>query len=845
MAAKSARKHSTFYNCTNCGRNLTMIRSRILLILSIILVATVACRSKPATREDKAVKSGKPVATAEQKIESLKLSPPGEGPKTRTIATSKPKDKKIIEEKATLPALPAPSILTQGPKEEPIEIPFTPKLISGAPSVEILIDASGSMAAPFGATNDNKIDLVKDALIEALLSLSDSQSDFPRNVALRVFGSRKPSDFEDCKDTKLLYPLGKPDIKRLVNKVNNINAMGMSPLSLSIESAKQDMKFTKGDRLLVIITDGSDNCDKSPAEAINLLVQSGQDWIVHIVGFDLSPKDQEIMSSLAAKGSGKLYLARTVDELFVALDQALNASLPYNLRLITEAGGLPLPVEFTVFKAGNKQVIRKDKSYGTKLLFLKPGGYDILVEYAGSAETKRPSKLLKGVEVTEQTKVEQTISFDLAGLGLTAIDPQGYTAPAAFKVFKSGSDEIVAEFESGTQRQVYFITPGKYDVSAELLSGEKGFVVSRANIVLESGKTVDEEYRFQKGTLVLSGATTQKTPLAFVFRAFSLDNPNELVASGALPQDGGSIELYPGKYNLILIGDDKHFPAAPRTKLSNVSIIAGETTTLAATFNMGMLNVMAVDAKSKSIPAIFTVYEENSDQPMGDDSSDGKQRAVFYLPPATYKIVAISTEGIAEPKPQVIKKGIILKGDKTESLDIKFNIGTLRLRGRNTKEQPLITEFIIYNSGTDEVASSAPPSEDWTSFPLMPGKYDINATHVVSSEIIQANIWLRSVDIQEAKIASLEAIFTDGQLKIMGRGPNNEIINCKFKIFKYGADREIIYGETGNDWKIFSINPGSYYMEASYNDQKQSVLLKKWVNIEIKENEVKEEILRF
>jgi hypothetical protein len=55
----------------------------------------------------------------------------------------------------------------------------------------------------------------------------------------------------------------------------------------------------------------------------------------------------------------------------------------------------------------------------------------------------------------------------------------------------------------------------------------------------------------------------------------------------------------------------------------------------------------------------------------------------------------------------------------------------------------------------------------------------------------------------------------------------------------------LISGDTGDDWQIFDIQPGNYYLEAGYVDPEASVLLKKWISFKVGENELREERLRF
>jgi hypothetical protein len=105
--------------------------------------------------------------------------------------------------------------------------------------------------------------------------------------------------------------------------------------------------------------------------------------------------------------------------------------------------------------------------------------------------------------------------------------------------------------------------------------------------------------------------------------------------------------------------------------------------------------------------------------------------------------------------------------------------------------------------------------------------------------------WLRNLKVEDGKTVSHEAIFTAGKIKVIGRGPNNKVISCAFRIFRYGSDRELISGTTSDDWEVFEIDPGKYYLEASYVDEDQAVTLKKWINVSVGDNEVVEQVLRF
>lgn len=728
------------------------------------------------------------------------------------------------------------------------QVPYAPQLVKGRTDIDILIDASGSMAAPFSTGAAAKLDLVRNALYDIILEMGRQQTDFPRNIAVRAFGNQSPAADANRQDTQLIIGMGAPDLSGIRGVLDILPAQGLSPLALALTEAANDFPPDTGaDRVIVLIADGADNTEGDPCAAVATRLEAGPvKTTVHVVAFDVSPNDLEQLQCIAEKGDGKFFLARNEGELRAALDQAINSTIPYNLKLLVQAGATPIPFSMTTTKGGTEQVVRRDKSFGSKLVLLPPGTYDFLVEYTDSPERKKPSKILKGVEILQTTKVEQTIAFDLGQLTLSATGGDGAPAAARYSIAKAGMADPIAEVESGMEPAVLFLTPGSYDITAELLESQiEGFILAEKGVVVESAAATERTFLFQKGSLSLKGITTQKEAIPFVFQAFKADRADLLVASGAMPAEGGTVLLAPGIYDIIVIGADPKMAAAPRTKISGVEIRAAGTTDIVAVFEMGTMKLAAVDGKGGKLPAQFVVRDQETQTEMARIVSESGDPVTLPIPPGTYDIVASSLKSILEPKPAVPVTGVVVTADKPAEQTIKFILGTIKLRGRNAKEQPINTQFTIYRAASDEIVTTAPPSGDWMVFDLAPGTYDALATNVASEEKPQPMIWLRDIRVGDGQTISHEAIFTAGKLKIIGRGPNNQIITCNFKVFQYGKDRELINGTTGQDWEVFEIQPGKYYLEAGYHDDAQSVLLKQWVNISVGENEVVEVVLRF
>lgn len=726
-------------------------------------------------------------------------------------------------------------------------MPYEPRLVTGRTNIEVILDASGSMGAPFSTTTQTKFDIARTALYDVILEMKPQQQDFPRNIAVRLFGSKQEASAADCQDTELVAGMGEPDLDGIRAALDKSVPKGTSPIAFTLSKALEDFPIaTAADRVIVLVADGSDNCEGDPCAAAAKLEEGETKTIVHVIAFDIAPDDQPKLECISKATDGQFFLARNDAELRAAMDQAINSTIPYNLKMSATAGGMPIPFKISVFKAGTNEVVRRGESIGTKLLSLPPGAYDVLVEYAESAETKKPSKILKGVEILATTKVEQAIEFDLVQITLSAQGTDGALVPAKFRFFKANTQDQVAQAETGAEAKTFFIAPGLYDIAADLAEAQpESFTVVENGIDVKPGVALDLAFKFQKGTLSLKGQTTQNDFIPFLFQIFKAGT-QQVVASGALPAEGGSVMMPPGTYDLLVVGEDPKMTASPRTKIADVSINSGETTDITAKFEMGTLTLSAVDGKGNRIPAEFSVIEQDSQLELAHAQSPSGTPVTVQIPPGTYRIVASSIKSILEPKPSVPVNDVVITAQQPVEQVIQFVLGTLRLRGRNAKEQPMRTEFTIYRAATDEVVAKAPPSGDWMIFDLAPGIYDALATDMTAtSDEMRPMIWIRDIKVEDGKTISHEAIFTAGKLKVIGRGPNNKIITCHFKVFKYGADRELINGVTGDDWEIFEIEPGKYYVEASWHDEEQSVTLKKWINVDVGENEIIELILRF
>ncbi|MDR1973061.1 MAG: VWA domain-containing protein [Bacteroidales bacterium] len=147
----------------------------------------------------------------------------------------------------------------------------------------IIYDASNSMNARW--QSDTKMKITKRLLIEML----DSLQNVPRlQMALRIYGHQSQYPPLDCHDTKLEVPFS-PDntnnIKKITNKIKNLVPKGATPIAYSLEQAVEDFPPCHNCRnIIILITDGIEECDGDPCEASLYLQKKGISLKPFIIG---------------------------------------------------------------------------------------------------------------------------------------------------------------------------------------------------------------------------------------------------------------------------------------------------------------------------------------------------------------------------------------------------------------------------------------------------------------------------------------------------------------------------------------------------------------------------------
>ena len=153
--------------------------------------------------------------------------------------------------------------------------------------IEFLFDASQSM---FGKWQSGaKIDVARKLMTQLLDSLRYIDN---IELALRVYGHLKQFPPQDCDDSRLEVPFSKGNISQMQQVLKTIIPKGTTPIARSLELCGNDFPQNSSRNIIILITDGIEECNGDPC-AISLALQKKGIFLKPFViglGLDLALK---------------------------------------------------------------------------------------------------------------------------------------------------------------------------------------------------------------------------------------------------------------------------------------------------------------------------------------------------------------------------------------------------------------------------------------------------------------------------------------------------------------------------------------------------------------------------
>lgn len=148
-----------------------------------------------------------------------------------------------------------------------------------------VFDASKSMVAKYD--NVTRMDGAKNLFYKFIDSLSKDKT---IQFALRMYGHTVKYPPGDCKDSKLIIPFSISNTALIKQKVKEASPTGITPIEHSLTEAANDFKDNKTNNIVILITDGIEECGGDPCKARQKLIEKGIVFKPFIIGIGLSPE---------------------------------------------------------------------------------------------------------------------------------------------------------------------------------------------------------------------------------------------------------------------------------------------------------------------------------------------------------------------------------------------------------------------------------------------------------------------------------------------------------------------------------------------------------------------------
>lgn len=212
-----------------------------------------------------------------------------------------------------------------------------PALADDPVKVLLLLDVSGSMNEKL-SSGGTKLAAAKASLKQVADSLPPGTQ-----VGLRVYGSKikepKEENPKACQDTELVMPVGPLDRNKMHSAVDSFEAVGETPIAYSLEQSVKDLG-DQGRRVVVLISDGEENCVPDPCPVAKKLAGAGVDLQFNAIGFDVNAKTRKQLQCIVDETDGSYYDAEDTDELTDSLDKLTRRALrPFSISGKPVKGG--------------------------------------------------------------------------------------------------------------------------------------------------------------------------------------------------------------------------------------------------------------------------------------------------------------------------------------------------------------------------------------------------------------------------------------------------------------------------------------------------------------------------
>lgn len=591
----------------------------------------------------------------------------------------------------------------------------------------LILDASGSMWGQI--EGENKITIAKSVLKDLTGELPEGTE-----VGLIAYGHRQKGD---CKDIETIVEIAPLDKSELNEKIEALNPKGKTPITDSVLKAIDSVRAQEDAVTVILVSDGIETCGGDPCKAVKEAKEAGVNFIMHVVGFDVSKEDVSELECAAQAGGGLYFSADSADELSKALETAVEipADLPTGrLSVKVTAEGKLQDAMIVLTNTQTGEELKGQRTYSKpntnpRIISLPDGTYDLEVKPVGMKGVA--SRTISGMEITQGAVVEKEVDFSFGELSVKVMS-NAKLMDAAVNVYEPDTESEVAKgrtyTKSNTNPIVFKLGPGVYDLQVNAIKIEGTPSQSFKALEIMSGETIEQLVDFSSGTLMVGALKGEK----FIDALVHIKDPDtgEQVAQGRTYLSSKTnprvFELSPGTYDVTVKA--VKITNTPSQEFSGVEITASETVEKTAQFSSGQLKVGAKDGE-RFVDALVTITDSKTGERIAQGRtyvSSKTNPKVFDLAPGMYdvKVSAAKIQG----KPSEEFNGIEIKSGEDVEHTAQFPSGILKV-GAKVGEALIDSTVIIKDAKTGERTAQGrtglKQKQNPIEFLIIPGTYDV------------------------------------------------------------------------------------------------------------------------
>jgi hypothetical protein len=194
---------------------------------------------------------------------------------------------------------------------------LSPVLHAGTPSVPVKVKANvlfiyDSSRSLWGFHNGKpRAEFARSVLREVVQGLPQDAS-----LGMIAFGHRNQ---DSCTDVETIAPIGSKKGQSIINIAKELRPKGKTSIAAALAQAPEAFKNVDGAKIIVLITDGGEECDEDPCAVTKKLAQSGLAVRVNTLGLNLSQREQEQLQCIAKAGSGRFFDVKDNQTMYKAI----------------------------------------------------------------------------------------------------------------------------------------------------------------------------------------------------------------------------------------------------------------------------------------------------------------------------------------------------------------------------------------------------------------------------------------------------------------------------------------------------------------------------------------------